>query len=67
MDYQLSDEELKQLRLIERGLLTNEKLPHDRVLVASLIAKGLVRTSGIAVKITPEGDEALRSAQQAGR
>jgi hypothetical protein len=63
MDHQLSDEELKQLRLIERGSRTNENLPHDRVWVASLIAKGLVKTSGIAVEITPEGHEALKPAQ----
>jgi len=67
MDHQLTDEALEQLRLIERGLRTNEKLPHDRLLVASLIAKGLVKSSGIGVEITPEGHETLKSAQQAGR
>ena len=61
MDYQLTNKEEEQLKLIERGLQTNEKLPHDGAAIASLIAKGLLVSIGISVRITPQGEEALRS------
>jgi len=61
MDYQITNKEKEQLKLIERGLRTNEKLPHDGAAIASLITKGLLVSIGISVRITPQGEEALRS------
>ncbi len=61
IDYQLTKKEEDQLKLIERGLRTNEELPHDGVVVASLIARGLLVSIGISVRITPQGEEVLKS------
>ena len=59
MVYKLTQQELEQLKLIKRGLRTNESLPHNRDAIASLIEKGFLRTDGIAVRFTAEGEELL--------
>lgn len=60
MDYQLTREEETELKQVARGLRTNEKLPHDKAALASLIEKGLLKRVGIGVRLTPEGEILLR-------
>lgn len=57
---ELSDEDARQLQLLNRGLQTNERLPHKREPIARLIAYGLARSEGAAVRITPLGYEVLK-------
>lgn len=64
MVYKLTQKELEQLKLIKRGLRTNELLPHDRVAIASLIEKGLLRPDGMAVRFTSEGEELLGGSRE---
>jgi hypothetical protein len=56
----LSDRDAKELKLLDRGLRTNEPLAHDRAAVADLIELELARSSGIAVRITEIGYQVLR-------
>lgn len=64
MVYRLPQKEFEQLKLIKRGLLTNESLPHDRVAIGSLIEKDLLRPNGVAVRLTPEGQELLDGSRE---
>lgn len=56
---ELSDEDSEQLKLLHRGLQTNERLPHKREPVARLIGYGLARPEGMSVRITALGYEVL--------
>ena len=60
MDVLLTLKEEHQLKLIARGLQTNENLNYDRATVDSLVKKRFLATAGIAIKLTPKGREALR-------
>jgi len=64
MDYDLTPEEEAQLKRTARGLATNEMLPHERSAVASLIGKGLLQNAGIHVRLTPEGEKALKDLER---
>ena len=60
MEDQLTFDEEQQLRLIACGLRTNEKQRYERAIVESLIKKGVIAMSGIAIRLTLKGEEALR-------
>ena len=60
LEDQLTFDEEQQLRLIACGLRTNEKQRYERAIVESLIKKGVIAMSGIAIRLTLKGEEALR-------
>jgi hypothetical protein len=56
----LSRDDAKELRLLDRGLRTNEPLSHDGAAIAHLIKLALARSSRVAVRITDLGYQVLR-------
>jgi hypothetical protein len=56
----MTNADAMELKLLDRGLRTNEPLSHDRTAIAHLIELKLAYSSGIAVRITPLGYEMLK-------